>query len=189
MIRSFRLDRTFGSSELKGMEQTTTPWAACERPLSIAELRAELGMSLAELGARVGLSKSQMHDVERRNAATLRVALALEEMAPGRIDAAAICEDVRLARHGAADSAAGGAASPGNVAQCFPSHSNEIPGRALSPSDACRADGLAPEGTSGGLAGLRNTGPANVSQGREASPPVVDPASGGDAFDQAEAAE
>lgn len=87
------------------MEQTATPWAASASPLSIAELRTELGLSLAEMGARVGLSKSQMHDIERRNAATLRVAIALENLAPGRIDAAAICEEVKLARHGAGDSA------------------------------------------------------------------------------------
>ena len=103
-----------------GMEQTTTPWAASGSPLSIAELRTELGLSLAEMGARVGLSKSQMHDIERRNAATLRVAIALENLAPGRIDAAAICEEVKLARHGTGDSAKMEEVSRGKSGADFP---------------------------------------------------------------------
>lgn len=102
------------------MEQINEPWAASGAPLSIAELRTELGLSLAEMGARIGLSKSQMHDIERRNAASVRVALALETLAPGRIDAAVICEDVRLARHGMADTAIIDQVSRGNAGDNFP---------------------------------------------------------------------
>jgi DNA-binding XRE family transcriptional regulator len=102
------------------MEQTAPAWTVSDSPLSIAELRTELGLSLAEMGARVGLSKSQMHDIERRNAATLRVALALEALAPGRIDAAAICEEVKLARHGLADTSNLDQSSRGNSGDNFP---------------------------------------------------------------------
>lgn len=83
------------------MEQTiaSTP-ARGDSALSIAAFRTELGLTLAEMGERVGLSKSQMHFVEQSNTATVRVAVALEEMSVGRIDAAALCEDVRVAREG-----------------------------------------------------------------------------------------
>lgn len=66
--------------------------------LTVAGLRGELGLTLAEMGERVGLSKSQMHEVERTNRAALRVAVAIEALSGGRIDAADLCEDVRLAR-------------------------------------------------------------------------------------------
>ncbi len=73
----------------------------------VAALRAELGLTLMEMGERIGLSKSQMHEVERTDRASLRVALAIEdlsaELAATRpeitpIDAALLCEDVRLSR-------------------------------------------------------------------------------------------
>lgn len=69
--------------------------------VSVAALRAELTLTLAEMGERIGLSKSQMHEVERTDRASLRVALAIEELSGGRIDAAALSDDVRVARHGA----------------------------------------------------------------------------------------
>lgn len=67
-------------------------------PLSISDLRAELGLTLAELGEKVGLSKSQMHDAERTGRASLRVAIELESLSDGRIDAARLNDDVRKAR-------------------------------------------------------------------------------------------
>lgn len=67
-------------------------------PLTVAALRAELDLTLAQMGARVGLSKSQMHEVERSGQASLPVALEIERLSAGRIDAAALCEAVRLAR-------------------------------------------------------------------------------------------
>lgn len=70
----------------------------------VAGLRAAMGLTLVEMGERVGLSKSQMHEVERTDRASLRVALAIETLSasvPGMaIDAACLCEDVRLSRHG-----------------------------------------------------------------------------------------
>lgn len=184
------------------MEQTNPAWASVGRPLSIAELRNELGLSLAEMGARIGVSKSQMHDIERRNAATLRVALALETMAPGRIDAAAICEDVRLARHGAGDSANLAEVSQGKAGENFPPcgqhqsspgtpptggaapggdgsasgesrEQDQLPGRADCHTEARSGEGLAPEGTSGGSAGLRSGSPANASQSAGASAAAI----------------
>ena len=73
-------------------------------PLTVAALRTELKLTLAELGERIGLSKSQMHEVEATNRASLRVAVALQELSGGRIDAAGLSEDVRLARHGVINS-------------------------------------------------------------------------------------
>jgi len=73
--------------------------------LSIAGLRRELGLTLAEMGERIGLSKSQMHDAETKNRASLRVAIALEDLSGGRIDAADLSDDVRVARHGMPDTA------------------------------------------------------------------------------------
>jgi len=81
-------------------------------PLSIvASLRAEMGLTLSAMGARVGLSKSQMHEVERTNSASPVVALAIESLSDGRIDAARLNEVVRLSRHGLHYAPNGGAGS------------------------------------------------------------------------------
>ena len=87
-------------------------------PLTISGLRAELDLTLQQMGERIGLSKSQMHEVESTGRASLRVAVALEELSGGRIDAAAICDDVKLARvavvsHGLESNPAGADLSPG----------------------------------------------------------------------------
>lgn len=98
-----------------------------ELPLTIGALRAELSLTLAEMGQRIGLSKSQMHEVERSGQASLPVALEIEKLSEGRIDAAALCEAVRLARaacgggcvtdadHGADGKGAGPAAATGQT--------------------------------------------------------------------------
>lgn len=67
---------------------------------SIAQFRAELGLTLAEMGERVGLSKSQMHDVEKSGRASLTVALEIERLSGGRIDASDLNDGVRASRHG-----------------------------------------------------------------------------------------
>lgn len=67
---------------------------------TVAAFRAEMKWTLARMGEAVGLSTSQMHEVERLNRASLRVALAIEVLSEGRIDAAALNDDVRAARHG-----------------------------------------------------------------------------------------
>lgn len=76
------------------------------QPLTVAALRTELDLTLAQMGERIGLSKSQMHEVEATNRASLRVALAIEALSivdgTARIDAADLSEDVKLSRHGCA---------------------------------------------------------------------------------------
>ncbi|MGE6693324.1 helix-turn-helix domain-containing protein [Sphingobium limneticum] len=68
-------------------------------PSSIKDLRAALGLTLVEFGERIGLSsKGQVSIIERENKCGLRVALAIETLSGGRINAAALCEEVRLAR-------------------------------------------------------------------------------------------
>lgn len=86
-------------------------------PLSVATLRRELGLTLAEMGERVGLSKSQMHEVERTGRASLRVALAIEELSGARVDAAVLSEEVRAARHALVDAAAQHDASTGQTGE------------------------------------------------------------------------
>lgn len=68
--------------------------------LTIAALRAELGLSLEDFGKRIGLSsKGNVSLIERGHMPpSLPVALAIEEISGGRIDAAEINEDVRAAR-------------------------------------------------------------------------------------------
>lgn len=70
--------------------------------ITIADLRAEMDLTLAEFGQLIGLSKSQMHEVERTGRASLRVALAVEQLSRRRIDAAQLNDDVRQAREGVA---------------------------------------------------------------------------------------
>lgn len=65
----------------------------------IRAFRKALGLTLAEMGERCGISKSQMHEVERVGRASLPVALAIEALSEGSIDAAALNDDVRAARH------------------------------------------------------------------------------------------
>lgn len=70
--------------------------------------------TLEAFGRRVGLSKSQMHEVEKSDRASLRVALAIEALSDGRIDAGTLCDEVRLARavHDGSNAAAQHAPSP-----------------------------------------------------------------------------
>jgi DNA-binding XRE family transcriptional regulator len=80
-------------------EQSAIGLSSPAPALTVAGLRAELGLTLAEMGERVGLSKSQMHDVEKSDRASLRVALEIERLSGGRIDAADLNEDVRASRN------------------------------------------------------------------------------------------
>lgn len=69
-------------------------------PLTIAALRSELGLSLEDFGERIGLlSKGNVSLIERgKMAPSLAVSLAIEKLSGGRIDAAALNDDVRAAR-------------------------------------------------------------------------------------------
>lgn len=70
------------------------------KPLTIADLRAELGLSLEAFGERIGLlSKGNVSMIERGLLTpSLPVALAIEDLSGGRIDAATLNDDVRAAR-------------------------------------------------------------------------------------------
>ena len=70
-----------------------------DAPSPILALRRGLGLTLAEMGERCGISKSQMHEVERTGRASLPVALAIEQLSAGAIDAGDLNEDVKAARH------------------------------------------------------------------------------------------
>lgn len=89
-------------------------------PSAVARLRATLGLTLEGMGDRIGLSKSQMHAVETTGRASLRVALAIEALSDGAIDAAALSEDVRLSRHGLEDGADAAAAATGKAGDVSP---------------------------------------------------------------------
>ena len=75
-----------------------------EQPLTITEqiigLRRELGLNQAEFALRIGLAnKASVSLLERGGPCSLPVALRLEELSGGWIDAGALNEDVRAARH------------------------------------------------------------------------------------------
>lgn len=90
-------------------------------PTPIAALRKELGLTLEEFGGRIGLaSKGNASVIERENRCSLAVALKIEALSGGRIDAASICDDVRQAReamagHAAPDTAPETNPSPGKI--------------------------------------------------------------------------
>jgi len=68
-------------------------------PLTIAALRAEMGLSLEAFGGLIGLaSKGNVSILERGGACSLPVALALEKLSGGRLDAGSLNEDVARAR-------------------------------------------------------------------------------------------
>jgi len=73
--------------------------------LSIAGLRRELGLTQAEFAERIGLvNKASVSLLERGlTPISLRVALEIERLSDGRIDAATLNADVRLARRSGPD--------------------------------------------------------------------------------------
>ncbi|MBA4092280.1 MAG: hypothetical protein C0494_17045 [Sphingobium sp.] len=95
----------FRMCELFGMDE----------PLSIKSLRSSMGLTLDQFGERIGLSsKGQVSIIERENRCGLRVALAIEALSDGRINAGTLCDEVRLARavHDGINAAAQHAPSP-----------------------------------------------------------------------------
>lgn len=74
--------------------------------MDIAALRSELGLSLEEFAGRIGLaSRGRMSVIERENRCSLEVALKIETLSGGRLDAASLSDDVARARHGLVASA------------------------------------------------------------------------------------
>lgn len=82
----------------------------------IGALRGELGLSLEAFARKIGLnSKGHVSTLERTGICSVRVAVAIEALSAGRIDAADLCEDVRIARHGEANSPAALAPATGQI--------------------------------------------------------------------------
>lgn len=110
----------FRMCELFGMDE----------PLSIRDLRLELGLTLDQFGEKVGLSsKGQLSLIERNGGpCSVRVAVAIETLSGGRIDASTLNDDVRLSRaavHAAVDTIAGAASSPDKAGDNCPSDQSE----------------------------------------------------------------
>lgn len=83
---------------------------------TIAQLRAELGLSLEQFAERVGLqSRGRMSVIEREGRCSLDVALAIEALSGGRIDAALLNDDVKAARHGVGITPPAAGLSAGNA--------------------------------------------------------------------------
>jgi transcriptional regulator with XRE-family HTH domain len=82
----------------------------CEQSaMTIADLRKELGLSLETFAELLGLSsKGYASDLEKKEGVkpSVKVALKLEELSGGKIDAASLNEDVRLVREADAPQAA-----------------------------------------------------------------------------------
>jgi DNA-binding XRE family transcriptional regulator len=95
--------------------------------MNIAELRAEMGVSQEEFAALIGLSsKGNVSIIERENRCGLRVALKIEQLSEGRVDAASLNDEVRLSRHGLdhvpTDTSGTDQSSPGSSGQISPDH-------------------------------------------------------------------
>ena len=74
--------------------------------MDITALRKELGLSQEAFAVRVGLkSKGHVSVLERTGSASLRVALEIERLSSGRIDAADLNPDVALVRQFTAEAA------------------------------------------------------------------------------------
>ncbi|HEV2080056.1 MAG TPA: helix-turn-helix transcriptional regulator [Allosphingosinicella sp.] len=73
----------------------------------IAELRKELGQTLEEFAATIGIkSKGHASEIERDNrCGSVSVALTIEKLSEGRIDAASLNDDVAMARAAGAKAA------------------------------------------------------------------------------------
>ncbi|MFC0684649.1 helix-turn-helix domain-containing protein [Novosphingobium clariflavum] len=69
--------------------------------MTIADLRKDLGLSLEAFAQLIGLqSRGRMSVIERENRCSLSVALKIEELSEGRLDAGELSDEVRAARHG-----------------------------------------------------------------------------------------
>ncbi len=89
-----------------------------EEPLTIEALRRELGLNQTEFAFKIGLAnKASVSLLERGGPCSLPVALKIEELSGGRINAADLNEDVRAARHGVGVSPALADLSPGKIGE------------------------------------------------------------------------
>jgi DNA-binding XRE family transcriptional regulator len=71
-----------------------------DKQLTIEALRRELGLTQIEFAHKIGLAnKASVSLLERGGPCSLPVALAIERLSDGRIDAGDLNDDVRAARH------------------------------------------------------------------------------------------
>lgn len=60
------------------------------------------GLTLEQFGVRVGRSKAQIHEIQKRNYAPAKLALAIERETNGEVDAAFLNPEIAQARKAAA---------------------------------------------------------------------------------------
>ena len=70
--------------------------------MTLSEWRKEQGLSLEALAAKLDKSKGHLHAVEKDGYATARLALDIEAMTEGAVDAADLNPEIREARKAAA---------------------------------------------------------------------------------------
>jgi DNA-binding XRE family transcriptional regulator len=66
--------------------------------MTLTDYRAKHGLTLEQFGAQVGKSKAQIHAIEKGNYATAKLALAIERLTNGEVDAAFLNPQVAEAR-------------------------------------------------------------------------------------------
>lgn len=99
-----------------------------------------MGVSQEEFAALIGLSsKGNVSIIERENRCGLRVALKIEQLSDGRVDAASLNDEVRLSRHGLdhvpTDTSEADQSSPGSGGGVSP-EDHAVAGGALMPPAA-----------------------------------------------------
>lgn len=70
--------------------------------MDIATYREKHGLSLEAFGALVGKSKPHIHQIEREMRCSAKLALDIERVTSGEVDAAALNDEIALARKAAA---------------------------------------------------------------------------------------
>jgi predicted transcriptional regulator len=70
--------------------------------MTLSEWRSKNGKSLEAVASMLGKSKGHLHAVETSNYATAKLALAIEEMTGGQVDAAFLNPQIAQARRAVA---------------------------------------------------------------------------------------
>jgi transcriptional regulator with XRE-family HTH domain len=70
--------------------------------MTLTDYRQKHGLSLEQFGVMVGKSKAQIHSIEKTNYATAKLALAIEQVTKGLVNAAYLNPQVAEARKQAA---------------------------------------------------------------------------------------
>jgi transcriptional regulator with XRE-family HTH domain len=70
--------------------------------MTLSDYRAKHGLSLEALALKLGKSKGHLHAVEKDGYATARLALDIESLTEGAVDAATLNPEIREARRAAA---------------------------------------------------------------------------------------